>query len=125
MTQSKAFPTLDVLGAATGRLMGDIGGIYEVANFVTGESIYTHQLPRVCREFAAHLKTYRADLLQAFDEAENVTPENYKEVGADWLRRFGKTIDVRRMGDNDHECIDPMSELVERIHPDNIVVVSR
>lgn len=123
MTDFKAFPTLDVLGAATGRLMGDIGGIYEVCSYAAGEDVFTHQLPRVGKEFAAHLKTYRADLLPVFDEAESVTPENYKEIGADWLTRFGETIDVRRMSEDDHERIDAMSELVEKIHPDNIIVV--
>lgn len=121
--QTKSFPTLDVLGSATGWLMSEIGGVYAVLSFASGEDVYTHQLPRVGREFAAHLKTYRPDLLPAFDEAEAITPENYREIGADWIRRFGETIEIRRMGVDEHERIDPLSELAERVHPDNIVTV--
>jgi hypothetical protein len=119
----KAFPTLDVLGSATGYLMSDISGVYKVLSFAAGEDLYTHQLPRVCREFAAHLKVYRPDLLPAFDEAQSVTPDNVKDIGADWIARFGETIEVRRMGEVEHERIHPLSELVERVHPDKILVV--
>jgi len=109
----EAFPTLDVLGAATGRLIADIGGIYKVLSFAAGEDVYTHQLPRVGREFAAHLKTYRPDLLPCFDEAERVTRETYKDIGADWVARFGETIEVRRMGADGHKRINPISELAD------------
>ena len=120
---SKAFPTLDVLSSATGRLMSDISGVYQVLSFASGEDVYTHQMPRVSIEFASHLKKYRPDLLPAFDESEAVTPENYKEIGADWIRRFGETIDVLRMNADEHERIDPLSELVEHIHPDKVILV--
>jgi phosphotransferase system HPr-like phosphotransfer protein len=119
----KAFPTLDVLGSATGYLMSDISGVYKVLSFAAGEDVYTHQLPRVSKEFAAHLKTYRPDLLPCFDEAERVTPENFKAIGADWVARFGEAIEVRCMGKDEHARINPLSELVERVHPDKIVVV--
>lgn len=42
--QTKEFPTADVLSTITGMLMGKIQGVYEVLNWMTGESVYTHQM---------------------------------------------------------------------------------
>ncbi|MER9710235.1 hypothetical protein NKJ13_08190 [Mesorhizobium sp. M0174] len=36
---TKEFPTRDVLSTITGILMGPIGGVYEVLNFMTGEDV--------------------------------------------------------------------------------------
>ncbi|MER8754137.1 hypothetical protein NKH69_00435 [Mesorhizobium sp. M0976] len=36
---TKEFPTCDVLSTITGILMGPIGGVYQVLNFMTGESV--------------------------------------------------------------------------------------
>ena len=46
----KEFTTGQVLSAATGILMCEIGAVYEILNYMTGESLMTHQLPRVIRE---------------------------------------------------------------------------
>jgi hypothetical protein len=50
----KIFPLGDVLSITTGKLLSEshVGGIYEILNYMTGESLYTHQLPRaaeVCK----------------------------------------------------------------------------
>lgn len=124
MSEKKEFNTLDVLGAATGYLMREMGGIYEVLSFVAGEDVYTHQIPRISREFGEQLKRLRPDLSLAFDECKAVTAENVKEIGERWTARYGATIAVHRMSEDEHERIDPLSELTDKIHPSKIVVVS-
>lgn len=47
--QFKSFPLAQVLSITTGRLVCPMGGIYEILNFVTGDELYTHVLPRACR----------------------------------------------------------------------------
>lgn len=79
MTETKAFPTADVLSTITGRLMGEIGGVYEVLNWMTGESVFTHQIPRISREAVPVVLTLHPELRTAIDEAEQVNTENWRE----------------------------------------------
>ena len=121
--QTKEFATRDVLSTITGRLMGDIGGVYEVLNWMTGESVFTHQLPRIGREAVPVVVAAHPSLQQAIDEAEQVTPENYKEWLQTWEDRYGPTIAVPKFNGDTHENIDPISELAEKVHPDKIMPV--
>lgn len=49
---TKSFPTGAVLSVLTGRLVSEnhMTGIYEVLNWITGENVYTHQIPRISHE---------------------------------------------------------------------------
>lgn len=123
MSVAKEFPTLDVLSTITGRLMAGIGGVYEVLNWMTGESVYTHQIPRIGREATPVLIAAHPLLADAVAEADQVDPSNYREWCATWLDRYGPVISVPKFNADDHESIDPLSELVEHVHPDKIVVI--
>lgn len=48
----KVFHISDVLTITTGRLLSNrhMEGAYDIWNFMTGDSLYTHQLPRAARE---------------------------------------------------------------------------
>lgn len=125
MVDEAEFDTLDVLGTATGRLLreGGMSAIHEICEFVAGEPVWTHQLPRVMREFSEHFKKTYPDFAAVFDEVQDMTSENYAEIAASWLARYGAKIRVTRMTHDEHERIDPMSELAEKVHPKNIIVV--
>lgn len=120
---TKAFPTADVLSTITGRLMGSIGGVYEVLNWMTGESVFTHQIPRISQEAQPVLVAAHPELAAAIVEADQVTPDNYRDWLTLWLDRYGPTIDVPRFNADQHERIDPLSELAETVSPDRIVVI--
>lgn len=120
---TKEFASSDVLSTVTGRLMGDIGGVYEVLNWMTGESLFTHQLPGVADEVRPILLAAHPLLQQAVDEAEQVTSENFQEWRQRWEDRYGPTISVPKMSADDHERIDPISELAEKVRPDKIITI--
>lgn len=120
---TKSFPVADVLSTITGRLMADIGGVYTVLSWMTGESIYTHQLPRIRREAQAAMVAFRPDLARAIEEAAQVNRENWRDWLATWRARYGDTIDVIKLNADQHERIDPMAELAATVPPDRIVVV--
>lgn len=120
---TKEFPTADVLSTITGVLVGKIGGVYEVLNWMTSESVYTHQIPRISREAQPVVIAAHPELAQAIDEAEQVNTDNWQEWLARWLDRYGETIAVPKFTADSHERIDPISELAEHVHPDKIVVV--
>lgn len=120
---TKEFSTRDVLSTITGMLMGDIGGVYQMLNWMTGESVFTHQIPRISREAVPVMLAMHPTLQLAIDEANQVTPENFATWRDTWEDRYGPTIAVPKFNADTHESIDPMSELAEMAHPDKIVTV--
>lgn len=120
---TKAFPTEDVLSTITGILIGGIGGVYEVLNWMTGENVYTHQIPRISREAQPVVVAAHPELAAAVAEADQVNPENWQAWRDLWLGRYGRTIDVPKFNADAHERIDPLSELAEIMPPDRIVVI--
>lgn len=121
--ETKTFATVDVLSTITGRLIGDIGGVYQVLNWMTGESVFTHQLPRISSEARPVILAMHPQLGLAVEEAGQVTPENYKQWLATWEDRYGPEIAVPKFTADTHERIDPLSELSEKVHPDKIIAV--
>lgn len=47
------FKTRKVLSAATGTLLTSMDDVYEVLSFMTGEELFTHQLPRAFKQCEA------------------------------------------------------------------------
>lgn len=123
--QTKDFPTGAVLSVVTGRLVSEnhIDGVYEVLNWMTGESLFTHQFPRVGREAEPVILAMHPDLSIAIEEADQVNEDNWREWLATWKARYGETIAVPLLTIGEHERIDPLSELSEKVHPDQIVVL--
>ena len=82
------FDIADVISTGTGVLIGKIDGVYQVCNFMTGESVFTHQLPRIGREAKEVLRRRHDWFDTVLDEAEQVTPENYKHWIGTWRERY-------------------------------------
>lgn len=127
MSETRSFPTADVLSTVTGILVseGGIGGVYAVLNWMTGESVYTHQIPRISREAAPSVLAAHPELAAAYEEAKSVNRDNWREWLATWTARYGEAIAVPRFNLDQHERIDPLSELAEHVHPEKIIVVTR
>lgn len=121
---TKEFPTEMVLSVVADVLLCEIGGIYEVLNWMTGESLFTHQLPRVGREAAPAIVAMHPELSTAIAESDQVNGDNWREWLATWKARYGETIAIPLLTIAEHERIDPISELAEKVHPDRIAVVS-
>lgn len=123
--QTKDFHIGDILSVTTGTLMSPrlIGGVYDILNWMTGESLYTHQLPRVCREAGPVILAMHPQLEGAEKHMRGVTPDNHGQILARLVERYGETLPVPKMTIDQHESIDPMSELAEKVHPDRIIPV--
>lgn len=120
MTNNRSFHLGDILSITTRRLVSPSGmsGIYEILNYMTRDNLFTHQLPRAMRECAPELLRQYPQLADI--DAKVVTPENFKDWLAEQVAKYGEELPVSRMKAEDHERIDPMSELVEKVHPDRI-----
>lgn len=80
-------PTCGLLSIADGRLMDDIGQVYEVISFFIGRPAYTHELPRYGDMAEPIIESKYPDLT-----ANKDLP--WKAVREWALAKFGPTIDV-------------------------------
>lgn len=120
---TKTFPTGAVLSAATGMMLSEsgMGGIYEILSWMSGEKVYTHQIPRIRKEAEKVILDIHPHLVEAQQEAALVTPENVQIWLRTWKDRYGEEIAVPKMNIAEHERIDPESELAEMVPPDRII----
>lgn len=126
-TTTRDFHIGDIVSAGAGILVSPRGmeGVYDICGFMAGEPVWTHQLPRVGREAAPVLLAQHPGLAETFAEAEQVNRDNWQQWLAVWVARHGETLPVAPMNRDQHESIDPVSELAEKVHPDRIIVVGK
>ena len=114
--------TVALASAVSGFLLGDIGDVYRVIEQVTGIAPYTHQLPRMGREMAAHVKQHLPDFP---DEADaRAYPVNGDTVGAyaaEIVERFGTTTALPKQA---VEAQNPIAELVGMVGEERVIIVA-
>lgn len=120
---ARPFHLGDVLSVTTGLLVSPrhMNGVYDILNFMTGDNLYTHQLPRASRECKPHLLQQHPCL--ATISSDGIGPDNWEPWLKGLIAIHGEQLLVAPLPLDAHERIDPLSELVEKVHPDRIVVV--
>jgi hypothetical protein len=86
-------------------------GVYEILNYMTGDNLYTHQIPRAIEECQPFLLKQFPDLKNVI--ADDVTCDNIDEWIKDKAKRFGEYKDVEPLPVGVHKYIDPIVELEE------------
>lgn len=140
----KEFHISDVLSITTGRLVSSrhMGGIYEILNFLTGDNLFTHQLPRAMRECEPWLRTQFPDimedspiiarLLPALDEEIAKAGEQKAAIGSAcnrWVESVRVTanlpemLPVYEMGAGMHTHIDPVEEAQAMVGDKRVITV--
>ncbi|AXQ68890.1 hypothetical protein HOU00_gp235 [Caulobacter phage CcrPW] len=112
MSETKAFPTLDVLGATSGFLLAEMGGIYQVLNFMTNSDLFTHQIPRAIGPAAFALIKHNPAMVPILQEIKNANVEQRLAGRDGWLTKLGATIEVPRIAEGDYEVMDPIAEFI-------------
>lgn len=112
MPDSRSFRLGDVLSITTGLLVSPahIDGVHEILDYMTGDSLFTHQIPRAIDECAPILLAQHPQL------AEIEVPE---EIPADevpaWLAKqvalYGEYLPVTPLAAGEHKVIDPITEM--------------
>lgn len=119
------FPVHAVLGTTTGRLLGDIGGIYSVMSFLLGRDAFTHELAYYAHRAETAIRSVLPDL-PGRDDAEHVNGENYKECLTAWEWQFGAEIDLP---DSLSDCLadekNAVETATEMVGPDKVIPVHR
>ncbi len=119
----RQFHISDILSVTSNLLLSSrhIDGVYDILGYMTGERVFTHQIPRVSDECRQVLIALHPQLATA--DVEDVTPENHAERIARWVQQFGETLPVRKLTEDEHERIDPESEMAEMMHPGRILKI--
>lgn len=120
---AKKFHLGDLLSVTTGRLLSPthMDGIYDILNYMTGDDLFTHQLPRASRECAPILVGQHPWLAKVDHSAVNT--ENWQNFLADMVAKYGEFHDVIPMHPDDHEVKDPIEELIEMRGAENVIIV--
>lgn len=138
----KPFPLRDVLTVTTGRLLtvrkgerdNGIGDLYELLNWMTGDSLYTHQLGRasdVCRPYLLSLYPELAnanDALSLLDSAL-ATRDPYDAIER-WLAQLKMIApEIKDFYDvppvpEGWTTIDPLIELESMVGKERIITVN-
>ncbi len=109
---TRTFHIGDVIAAATGRFCTPNGmdGIYSILNWMTGDNLMTHQLPRASREGEGDLRRQHPDLAN-LDVPQFVSRDEGMAWLAEQVARFGETREVAPLPVRDHTSIDPIAEM--------------
>lgn len=115
------FETHAILSVATGRLMGDIGGVYKVVSYLVGRNVFTHELV-IYGEPAARVLKVALPELPTEDDFNHVSRENVMQVLSEWEQKLGSVMDLPdHMRDclaDDRNAVDTAVDLVgrDRVH---------
>lgn len=119
----KAFHIGDVLSAYSGYLVSNrhMGGVYDVLNFLTGDNLFTHQLPRAMDECRGHLARMYPELAEI--DCSGQTPESLPAWLAGVVAQYGETMELQPLPPDGHEFRHPMEELVSMVGKDRVIAV--
>lgn len=118
----QSFPIAKILNFADGRLLTCMDDVYEFANFMTDDNLFTHQLPRAFREVNPALKKQLPFLAspQFAKDQEMLTrsldgaPDRAAVIN-DWLKdmagSYGPEHEVTPLAEWMRQ--DPVSELIQ------------
>ncbi len=130
----KSFPIAKILNFADGRLLTSIDDVYEFANFMTGDNLFTHQLPRAFRAIEPVLKKQLSFLASPEFATDQQWLTDALARGSDarttinlWLVNMSAKYGAEHLVSPLAEWMqqDPVSELVQmRESRDGIVIVT-
>ena len=109
----KQFHIGDVLSITTGHLVSPRGmeGIYDILNFMTGDNLFTHQLPRASEECKPYLLAQHPQIKDV--DASGVTHVNWQRWLDQQVARFGEKLSVHPIPEGQHKFRNPLDEAVE------------
>src|SRR6266853_3142795 len=111
MSDMRTFPLGVILSITHGALLCEMEQVYEILNFMTGDNLFTHQLPRARTVAAPDLFRQFPDLMHI--DVAHVTPKNWKQALAVLEREYGASRTVAPLPPRHYEAKDPIEELVE------------
>ena len=123
---SRGFHISDILTITTGRLVSTrhMDGIYDILNYMTGDNLFTHQLPRAAAECQPWLEEQLPFLRDIV--APDFESGDKEEVMA-WVEEiaehYGEVLLVEPLPVGKHRFIDPIEEAESLVERERIIVL--
>lgn len=105
------WPINTAVSTVTGKLLGTVDEMYQFLDFMTGDKLFTHQLPRaekVCRQFLVEQFNWLAEI-----KPESINTENWKDVLFEIVSNHGAELDIQPLPPGVWIHKDPLAELLE------------
>lgn len=124
LNETRDFHLGDILSITTERLVSprNIDGVYDILDWMTGESLFTHQLPRASRECQGPLLAQHPDLAAVEVPEDLGGKEDVDRWLAGQVAVYGETRPVAPLAAADHTRIDPITEM-RMMKPDAEIIV--
>lgn len=121
---TRDFALADILTVTTGLLLSHdgMGGLYEIANHLTGDNLMTHQLPRAADVCGPALLRQHPQLTGVTPPSNLDTPHLLAWI-ADAEHRYGTTLPVDQLPAGEWERRDAVEELCDMVGPERVYVV--
>jgi hypothetical protein len=110
---TRTFDLGTVLSITTGVLFTTMDNVYDILNYMTGDELFTHQLPRASRECAPAILRQWLCLKEV--DATNIDKTNWKEFLGKQIKKYGNEFSIVPLVAFEHKYIDPMEEAEQMI----------
>lgn len=136
ITGTRQFPIADVVTVYTGYLLAPIEGMYSLLSYLTGETIYTHQIPRAVEQVRPWLEQQQPWLSAAGGYVERSRRAFVAEHGegadkAPWaasvlrhLNLYMSLVPLSPLPGEQQQRHDPIEEAIEMLGGDGVIVVA-
>ncbi|MCX4809035.1 hypothetical protein OG601_47120 [Streptomyces sp. NBC_01239] len=125
MTDTRLYALADILTMTTGRLLSTRGieAVYNIANWMTGDSLMTHQLPRAADICGPALLAQHPRLADVVPP-EGIDAPDLMAWLADTERQHGQELPVAPLPDGAWEHRNPIEELCDMVGPERVIVAT-
>lgn len=123
--ETRDFHIGDIISVTDGHLVSPthVSGVHALLDWMTGDTLFTHQLPRAAEECEPDLRRQHPDVAAiVFPDTVEHTEEGVYGWLAEQVAIYGETRPVTPLAAADHTPIDPISEL-KMMRPDMPIVV--
>lgn len=124
MTDTRLYALADILTMTTGRLLSPRGveAVYAIANYMTGDYLLTHQLPRAAEACGPALLNQHPQLTDVAPPEDIDEPDLLAWL-ADTERQHGQQLPVTPLAPGTWEHRNPIEELCDMVGPEKVYVV--
>lgn len=121
----RQFHISDILTITTGYLVSSrhMEGVYDILNYMTGDELFTHQIPRAMEVCVPELLKQHHDLIGV--DASGLNAKTISEWIAVQEKRYGNIRNVEPLTAGMYEHRNPIIELKEMIGNKPIIIIEQ